>query len=489
MLRGMATFMDPRAAADVLRGAIAEPTKAFTVADAAAQSGLALRDVENGLSFLSHEYRGRLRVGEKGDLLHYFPTGFEKPWETRERFQELGRQLLAGVVGVGRFIVRAWVAIVLVGYALLFLAIVIASAFSGSRDSNNRGGIGAAGLLFRLVADAMFWTFRPFSSWNDEGTLADRGEGASAEEGAAEEKVPFYEKVNRFLFGPPARVIDPLERQRRIVQEIRAQRGRIGLADVMRVSGLDRAEADPLMARLMLDYDGTVEVSEEGGIFYVFQALRRSAQEAEEAAPAQSVWDTPNTPPALTGNGPGDDILIGFLNLFNLGASAYAMSHALTLENLFALLTARKGHPPIFVDSGLPLVLGLVPFVFSAALFLLPLGRALTLAQRARRSRQESGRRAILKVVLETIRAKRPVTDEALVGAYRAATGEAPESGEITRRVVDLGGDVDMKAAEATGAVRYRFVDLETEAAALEEERSAAPEEERRVGRVVFSAE
>lgn len=482
MLRPMPTFMDPKSAADVLRRAIAEPTKALTVADAAAASGLALRDAESGLAFLSAEYRGRLRVGEKGDLLHYFPTGFEKPWETREWFEKAGRALLAGALGVGRFVVRAWVAIVLVGYALLFLAIIIASTVSRSND-NNRGGVGAVGLLFRLVADAMFWTFyRPFSSFHDEAYYA-----APMREQEQGEAVPFYEKVNRFLFGPPLRIMSPLERQKRIVQEIRAQKGRIGLADVMRVSGLDRAEADPLMARLMLDYEGSVEVSEEGGIYYVFQAIRRSTETSAEP-PAPSVWDTPIEPPALTGNSPGDDLLIGFLNLFNLGASGYAMVHGFSLENVWALITARRGHPPIFVDSGLPLVLGLIPFVFSAALFLLPLGRALLASSKAKVAREENGRRAILKTVLDTIQAKQPVTNRALEAAYQRATGEAATSQEITRRVVDLGGDVDMQAAEATGEVRYRFADLETEAAALEEEREAAPEEERKVGRVVFSA-
>jgi len=37
--------------------------------------------------------------------------------------------------------------------------------------------------------------------------------------------------------------------------------------------------------------------------------------------------------------------------------------------------------------------------------------------------------------------------------------------------------------------VRYRFADLETEAAALEAEREAADEEEKKVGKVVFSSE
>src|SRR5581483_7752646 len=42
----------------------------LTVADAAAKTGLALRDAGSGLKWLSTEYRGRLRVTAEGELVH-----------------------------------------------------------------------------------------------------------------------------------------------------------------------------------------------------------------------------------------------------------------------------------------------------------------------------------------------------------------------------------------------------------------------------------
>ena len=56
----------------------------LTVADAAARTGLALRDAENGLNWLSSEFRGQLRVTQDGELVHFFPTGFTKPWQGRD---------------------------------------------------------------------------------------------------------------------------------------------------------------------------------------------------------------------------------------------------------------------------------------------------------------------------------------------------------------------------------------------------------------------
>ena len=64
----------------------------LTVADAAAQTGLPLRDAESGLKWLSTEYRGQLRVTNEGQLVHVFPTGFTKPWEGARRSQALLRR-------------------------------------------------------------------------------------------------------------------------------------------------------------------------------------------------------------------------------------------------------------------------------------------------------------------------------------------------------------------------------------------------------------
>src|SRR5579859_7978555 len=117
--------MEPRSAAEVLKRALANPRTPFTVADAASRSGLALRDAEQGLKWLTSEYRGHLRVTSEGELLYLLPSGFAKPWETRDRFSRWIDRTVKAAAGVGRFVVRAWITIVLVAYAALFLAMAI----------------------------------------------------------------------------------------------------------------------------------------------------------------------------------------------------------------------------------------------------------------------------------------------------------------------------------------------------------------------------
>jgi hypothetical protein len=94
----------------------------------------------------------------------------------------------------------------MVSYALLFLAFLVGLTFArqGSSDRDEGHGIGIAGALFRMIADAIFWTFHPFSPLYIHRSRGDGWEEAPYARGArrAEDDVPFYEKVNRFVFGP-----------------------------------------------------------------------------------------------------------------------------------------------------------------------------------------------------------------------------------------------------------------------------------------------
>jgi hypothetical protein len=384
---------------------------------------------------------------------------------------------------------------VLVAYVVIFVALLIALTAARSNDSRDRGGGGFsfAGVFLRIIADALFWTFHPFSpfayryygepAWSAQ---AYRPSGYYRE--PQRDKTPFYEKVNRYFFGPDAPPPDPRAMERKVVAEIRAQKGRIGLADVMRVTGLPRDEADPLMARLMLEYDGTVSVSEDGGIAYRFAEIRKTAadpSEREGGPRPAAVWAEPASLQPLTGNSGGSNLLITLLNGFNLIASLWALSNGMTLSRVSLLL---QGVPWLKLPpAGTAWALGVVPLVFSIALFALPVFRAIWRPIKARRVARENGRRALVRKVLERVGRRDGVTEEELAGAWAEAAGTTPDPKTISREVVKLGGDVDLERVE--DGVRYRFPDLELEAKAVQAEREAAAEEEARVGPIIFSSE
>ncbi len=474
-----------------------DPRSPLTVADAAAQTGLPLRDAESGLKWLSTEYRGQLRVTGEGQLVHLFPQGFTKPWEGRDARKRAAQAFGRGLMGVLRFIVRAWVAIVLVGYAAIFVSLILAMTFArqgnDSRRSDSLPGGALAYAFFRVLGDALFWTFHPWSPFSVYASTGgwDRGyeAGRYAPRAAAGPRLPLYERVNRFFFGPALPAEDPRETERHVLAAIRAGKGRIGLADVMRATGLPREKADPMMARLMLDYEGDVGVSEDGGIFYSFPAMRKTASESETSRPPSAppaAWDSQPKPlPPLTGNSAGANVGIAALNAFNLLMGFWAIGNGLTLERVSHLFDRV---PPPMIDSGVPIALGVVPIIFSALLFVVPVGRALVRPLKQRKQVEERGRLAVLRAVLERVRGKQPVTDRVVAEAWRGATGRPAEAKRLDRELVALGGDVDIEAGGGA-ETRWRFPDLETEAAAVAAERDAAAEEEARLGKIVFATD
>ncbi|MBK8254763.1 MAG: hypothetical protein IPK82_19145 [Polyangiaceae bacterium] len=483
----------------------------MTIADAAAKSGLPLWDAERGLHALVSEYRGHLRVTEKGELLFRFPHGLTKPWVTQTAISKVFSTIGAALLAVARFVVRAWLTIVLVTYVVVFILILIAivvGLFSGKgRGGKSAGGaLNLFGGLFRLVAEALYWMFHPATRfYNSRYSYYTPGVGAWDSAASSRQsshapspfvagappsdapKVPFYEKVNRFFFGPDEPPQDERALEKKVIAEIRAQKGRIGLSDVMRVTGLPRDTADPLMSRLMLEYDGNVAVSEEGGIVYTFANIRRTADDPElasEPRPA-SVWDADKGLLPFTGNPFGSNMLIILMNGFNLIMAYWAYSNNWTIERLTQMF---QGLPPEqWAPPTTAWVLGVVPLVFSIALFALPLFRALWRPFKARRVAREQGRKALVRAILERVQQKRSIRETELAGAWAAAAGDLPDSKVIQREVVALGGDVDMEQTE--DGVRYRFPDLEAESRALAAEREAAAEDEAHVGKVVFDSE
>jgi len=222
------SFLAPKAAAAIIQARV-DPKVPLTVADAATRSGLALRDAESGLKWLSSEYRGQLRVTSDGELVHVFPTGFSKPWVVREAWQTFAVKLGHGAMSVLRFVVRAWVAIALIGYALIFLALIIGATFArqGGDSRRDSGGLPGGALtygLLRVLGDAMFWTFHPFSPFSVYQAPVASGWGPPRAR-ARGPQIPLYERVNRFFFGPPEPKEDPREMQRRVLAAIRAGKG------------------------------------------------------------------------------------------------------------------------------------------------------------------------------------------------------------------------------------------------------------------------
>ena len=161
------------------------------------------------------------------------------------------------------FLFKVAIVATLVGYFALFVAMMVAFLFA--RSSSDRDDDGPS---FGIGPLLWFW------GWD---TGPDAYGRRPARAARTKRRAPFYKRVFAFVFGPPAAKVDPLEDEKRIVAHIRAGRGRIAPVDLVRLMGWTFPRAEEEATRLMVDYGGEPEVTDDGVVVYVFKALRKTA--------------------------------------------------------------------------------------------------------------------------------------------------------------------------------------------------------------------
>ena len=439
----------PEAAAQALREALREHTGDLTIADAAARSGLPLRDAELGLHALLRTQRGHLSVTTGGELLFRFPEGLARRFGVGAAALRL---VGAGLVGLVRWTARIALTAFLLGYSLLFAVGTLVAALALTFLTEDGGPIEGFGYLalhfLELIVDALYWSVHPLRAPDE------------FEDGATRQPRSFYQRINGFFLGPPRRTSDPQAAARLLASEIRFRSGAIGLSDVVRVTGLAPEPAGALVSRLLIDYDGTVEVTEDGAIVYRFAALRPSVGEAPVGAPP-AIWRRVRELPTLTGNRTASNVQIVLLTGFVAAFGWVGMS------------------------LGLSPWLAEIPLLGSLALLAMVLLRIPFHVARRRADRAENGRRALLERAYAGAHAREGVPTEAFAQAWQTATDTAVDPAELQALLLEFGGDL---VIDEDGGTAWRFPNIELELGALAVVRAQAPASEREVREVEFTS-
>lgn len=445
-----------RAADDLatrLQTALGDGLTEVTVADAAARSGLALADAERGLHRLSRRFGGHIAVTERGELRFRFPDGFAIDHERRDARQLALARVVRGASAVATWTARLALTVFLVGYSAIFaLGLLIGSIVLAIIAEDGAPLEGAGLLLYGLVEvlfEGLYWSTHP--------ALAQDPEQRALRDGRSNSHL--YERINRVFFGPPLAVEDPLAARRLLTQEIRAHRGRIGRSDVERVIGCTPAQAEVLLSSMLVDFDGHVEVSEDGAIFYVFAALRPTTALALPEAPVTPAWLFHRALPEYIGNPDGSTLRIGLLWTF-------------------VTLLAAVG-----VGLGLPWYLAELPLFTALGLAAVPVLRVPGHRRRVRAALESNGQRALLAAVHVSAGLGQTLPMKDAAAAWRSATGRAPRDADLQRRLIELGGDLEIAEDGSTG---WRFAELEREQRALVAVREQVDDDERATGAVVF---
>ncbi len=477
-----------------------------TVADMIAGTGLPKYQVEQGIKTTLDDYAGRLRVTESGEILYSFPSGMRS---TKKGFGPAFKRFMKTFVRVSArvlaFLFKIWIVAMLIGYFIVFVALILAAivaAFAasaaGSKDRDGRsrrggGGFGGGFMVMRLFDLLLrMWFWSSILNTNQGGQRQRKPVGR-----------PFYKSVFGYVFGEgdPNPEWDTQEKMR-VISYIKAKRGVITVEELMALTGRDEEEAQALINRYMLDYQGEPAVTDKGSLVFIFPELLRTTAAGQSSFTSVSLSDplVKKTAP-FSANKPKTNGWITFFNIFNLAlgsfflifpltpAMAYAESSAAATTNVLAyfygfitqLLTQAGVSNPVLL---LTVVLGIIPAAFSILFFLVPLLRRIKLARDNKKIVEENLRKRVYAEIMAN-----PVVDPKALRL--PAEGAKPAfAAAVQNRIVER--FAALKKAEPVqlpdGGFAYRFAELESELQDVEEYRKTVDLSKFEVGKVVFDS-
>jgi hypothetical protein len=466
-----------------------------TVADMIAGTGLPKYQVEQAARSVLDEYAGRLKVTESGELLYYFPSGMRSTTRgTGPAFRKFMKAFAKGAAKVLAFLFKIWIVVMLVGYFVAFVAILLAAilaSFAASAASKNErgrggrssgGGFGGTFLFMRLLDTAL-------RMWFVSNLMRDTKRPPGR---------PFYKSVFAFVFGEGDPNADWEERERKYaLAYIRGRRGVITIEELMTLTGKEYDEAQRLINRYMVEFEGEPGVTDDGTLVFAFPELLRTSEAEQKSAAAVPVLNpTGKKLIAFSANKPKTNGWIAFFNAFNLAFGSYFLLVSL-LQGAAAL---GRGGPMVYSFTGrllqtigisspvafLAVVLGAVPIAFSLLFFLVPIVRKARLDRANARIREEALRKRVYARVLANPGSVRP-DDIPPVEAAIDPKGFAAVRKRILDRFAAL-KKAEPILQEKDGSFSYRFAELERELADLERYRRSVDLRKLEVGKTVFDS-
>lgn len=475
-----------------------------TVADLVTDTALPKLQVEEGMRLVLHEYVGHLKATQSGELLYSFPSGM------RNQVRGLGPSVRRGLRAARQGILRAlgllfkvWIAVMLVGYFALFLALFVlalvasvagsmASRGQGERDSRSRGsGIGGFYLVSRII-DLLF-----IRMLLNSGARRDRGEKGR----------PLHRSVFAFVFGEKDKG-EWEERERTgILRFARSHKGVVSLEEIVRLTGRGRDDAERLVTALLVEYEGEPLVTERGTILYSFPELLRTRSEALAAERGGAALAARPLIP-FSDNKPKTNRWIVFANAFNLIFGGYFLWYSATVlagtfspegPAAFFLFVARLVQQFLGIDP-LPLLgigLGAVPVAFAFVFFAVPLIRKLGVERRNEEIRERNVRRDLYgalmarpeSVVPEDL-AREVAERDQPAAATRPRLLPRDVPGLVRREIESLAAAKRAAVEQGTGgAFRYSFSELGAEIQDAKAYRESVDTAQFEVGKTVFDSE
>ena len=441
-----------------------------TLGDFVSATGLPEHDAESALKSLLETHRGHLEVSDSGDLLYQFDPKLIARY--REPFGVRFRKAAWSAFKTG---FKVWTAVMLVVYFVVFVVLIIA-AMTANRDGG-RGGFGGRRGGFGLGDFFLLHWLMGGRGWNRGGLYYGH---SYAKRLPKEAQPPFYKKVFAFIFGPEEPRPTQLQKDRGVLQLIRARKGVLTSAELVEHAGLPLPEAEEEMGRLTGAYGGDPRVSDRGEVVYAFPDLMKSAHGRVRSREPKPTWLRLEYPKKLTGNSTASNLGVGAMNGFNLvAASVMGLGPAVQ--------AASQGLGP--VDPLWFFGLGVVPAVFSSMFFGIPIVRSLGLKGENRGRMRRNVRRVLIGMVYgRSVGTVRWISVEEAI----RHVSKRLESWKVSPKVVlkeleTLAAEFDAAVEAGDDGFRYRFPAIRETFVEAELMRRRLKLQNQKLGRIVYA--
>ncbi len=439
-----------------------------TVADLIAATGLPKHQVEETIKSVTHEYGGRMRVTESGEILYSFPRGMKSRYEGfGPRLRRVLGRLGAWTAAAASLLFKVWIMIMLVGYFALFIAILalalvasFAGAFVGNREGGQRSrsrsmGFGSLYLVTRLIEFFIqIWLYGRLTRGYDGRRTSARRTGGR----------PLHRAVFAFVFGDG----DPnagweIHERTETIRFIQSRKGVVTVEELMALTGRDYDAAQELVSALLLEYEGEPSVTDEGTLYFQFPELMRTRDLPSSSAASSAGLRKRLVP--FNGNESGMNRWIAVLNSVNIFFGSFFLYYSYFAAVIdtrdvtarFYLFTRALFSGTSDPTAFIAVVLGVVPFLFSLLFYLVPFVRNLRRERENSDVRSSNFRMKVYRTVLEH-------PDEIVPDSVRAvgADESVPNPKEECERVLSvLGARKGVEIEERPDGLRaYRFPDI-----------------------------
>lgn len=396
--------------------------KGVTLADVVVGTGQKTEWTEYTLRQMLGKFPAHLEINNQQELVYLFDLT-PKPLP-------VGKYILQGI-GWGLWAVwwvlmlafKIWMVAMLLTYGLVYALIVVIVIESITRSGD----------LFWEVCKGIWYGFGEIWKMLIGKSKAQIGEG----------DYHFLSDIFSYVFGVSALKEDKLEVEKKILQQIRAQGGKLVPADIVRLTGWNLRDAQTQAAYLLANYQGEPIVTEAGKIEYLFPEL---AKESENNHAPDAIWRYGLPLPLMNYLDKETHNTVTGLNIFNM------VMAILSPIIILIMLPELNGDLPDWVL----LWLTAVPFAFSAIFLGIPLCRYPFVLAQKKKVQRANERLFVLGEIFKNL----PAPIDADKDTAKISQTLSLPADRVKELLDKLQAEMSAEAIATPEGVQYRFQEL-----------------------------